>query len=128
MPGDKAHHAIGVAAQDRCPAAVHRIHDGVQCRCINILERLGAIQPIGEAIQRRLLIGAPAHHPFGPFALGDVARNLRGADDRAVFVPYRRNGQRNVDDAAVLAAPDSLKVLDALAAPDTLQDSRFFIF
>ena len=43
---------------------MHRVHDGVQCRCINILERLGAIQPIGEAIQRRLFVGAPGHHRF----------------------------------------------------------------
>ena len=38
--------------------------------------------------------------------LGDVARDLRGADDLAALVPDRRDGQRDRQPRAVLALPN----------------------
>ena len=55
---------------------------------------------------------------FRFFLLGDVAGDFRGADDAAFRVPYRGNGQRYVDEAAVLATPNGLEMIDRLSAPD----------
>src|SRR6202051_3746032 len=59
---------------------------------------------------------------FGPLARGDVAGDLRGADDSTVRVLDRRDAQRNRKPAAVLALTDRLIVIEALAAPDALED------
>src|SRR5579862_5169858 len=64
---------------------------------------------------------------FAALLLGDVARDLRSADDAAGIVDDRRHSQRNCDHAAVLAPAYSLEVLDALAAADTAQDARLFV-
>ena len=61
------------------------------------------------------------------FQLGDVARNLGRADNRPARVPDRRNGQRNVDQAPVLALAHGLEVVDSLAAMDLLEDRRLFV-
>src|SRR6516165_3399681 len=125
---DKAHDAIGVAAQNRNALAMHRIHDRIQGRFIDVLDGLSAIKAIGEAIQRHLLVGASRDNRLSALARCDVAGDFRGADDSATFVAHRGNGERYVDQTAVLAAPNGLVVLNALAAPDTLQDLRFFAF
>src|SRR5580704_17676125 len=57
---------------------------------------------------------------FGPLARGDVAGDLRGADDGTVRVLDRRDAERNRNPAAVLALPDRLIVIEAVAAPDAL--------
>src|SRR5580700_318796 len=64
---------------------------------------------------------------FGLFARGDVAGNLRGADDGAVRVPDRRDAERNRNAAAVFALPDGLVVIEAVAAPDALDDPRLLV-
>src|SRR6516225_8821289 len=104
---------------------MHRVHDRVERRLINVFERLRAIEAVGEAIERRLLVGAPAHDRFRALARSHVAGDFRGADDRAVLVPHRRHGERNVNQPAVLAAPDGLVVLDAPAGRDAFQEPRF---
>ena len=60
---------------------------------------------------------------LGPLAVGDVAGDLRGPDDRAVGVADRRDGERDVDDAPVLGDALGLEVLDPLAPADALQDA-----
>src|SRR5438874_624439 len=57
--------------------------------------------------------------------LGDVARDLRGADDPAAGILERRDGRGNIDTRSVRADPDGLEVIDTLAAPDARQDFRF---
>src|SRR3546814_9000533 len=47
--------------------------------------------------------------------LGDVAGDLRGADDRPVGRPDWRDRQRDRDQAAVLALAQGLEVVHALA-------------
>jgi hypothetical protein len=42
---------------------------------------------------------------IGPLALGDVAGDFRGAHDPATRIGNGRNGERDVQQGAVLAAP-----------------------
>src|SRR5262245_52918723 len=66
--------------------------------------------------------------PLGrPLASGDVAGDLRRADDSAVGVLQRRYGEGDIDRIAVLVPAYGLVVIDVLAAPDTRQDFRFLI-
>ena len=51
-------------------------------------------------------------------ARADVARDLRGTDDPAAAVAYRGDGERDLDQAAVLAAASRLQVVDPLAAAE----------
>src|SRR6185437_881249 len=62
-----------------------------------------------------------------PLTFGDVSGDLRGADDLAAGIPYRRNRQRHVDKRAIFAAADGFVMIDAFAKPDALQYSRLFI-
>ncbi len=64
---------------------------------------------------------------LGALAVRDVACDLGGADDLAFHVADRRNGQRDVHIAAVLALAHRLVVVDAVAAPDALQDAGLLV-
>src|SRR5271165_5071413 len=64
---------------------------------------------------------------FRPFALGDVTGNFGRADDIAAKVSDRRNRQRNIDRASVLALSDRLIVVDPLTTPDAFENSGFFV-
>src|SRR3546814_11320860 len=59
--------------------------------------------------------------------VGDVAGDLRRADDGAVRRPDRRHRQRDVDQAAVLALANRVVVVDGLAAADAGADYVFFV-
>ena len=63
---------------------------------------------------------------LAPLALSYVASDFRCADDFALSVSDRRNGQGNVNHFPMLALPNGFIVFDALAAPNSLQD-RFFL-
>ena len=54
---------------------------------------------------------------FDLLLLGDVAGDLGGADDPALLVVDRRNGQCHFDEAPVFALADRLVVRDALSPP-----------
>ena len=83
----------------------HRLDDGVAIEACgddgpDLVQRLG---------DQRVLF-----EQFDPFGLripqrADVARRLRRADDAAGAVANRRDGQRNLDEAAVFAAPDGFE-------------------
>src|SRR5204863_4119141 len=73
---------------------------------------LGAVMQLaGEQIPARLRL----------LALGDVARDLRGADNPARRVPDGRHGERDVEQAAILAAANGLVMVDALTAPNAVE-------
>ena len=73
---------------------------------------LGAVMQLArEQIPARL----------GLLALGDVARDLRCADDPARSVPDGRHGERDVEPAAILVAANGLVMVDALTAPDAVE-------
>ena len=61
---------------------------------------------------------------LGPLLGGDVPADLRGPDDLALGVADGRDGERDVDDGAVLPPPPRLVVVHLLAAADPLQDPR----
>ena len=50
--------------------------------------------------------------------LRDIRRDLRCSDDFALRVFDRRDGQRNENQAAILALPYSLELVDPLPLPD----------
>jgi hypothetical protein len=60
-------------------------------------------------------------------ALGDVPRDFRGADDFSGAGAHRGDGQRNINQAAVLASSHRFVVIDALTAHDPGDDIGFFI-
>src|SRR5271166_4308243 len=64
---------------------------------------------------------------FRPFALGNVAGNFGRADDISAEVSDWRNGQRNIDQASVLALSDRLVMVDPLTAADAFEDSWFLV-
>src|SRR5258708_24205789 len=55
-----------------------------------------------------------------PALFRDVARDFRRADDAATRRPDRRDGQRNVDQMAVLVLPRSEEHTSELQSPDHL--------
>lgn len=59
--------------------------------------------------------------------LSDIAGDLRGADNLAVVVPERRDGQRYVHDRSVLAPACRLEVIYALAPLQTFKNLLLFI-
>jgi hypothetical protein len=126
-PGDEPHLVGLVEAQDRGAAAMQRGEDGIERRVVDVRQAGGAVKLVGELIERRLLVGAPRQHGFAAFTRGDVAGDLRRADDDAAGVFDRRNAQRHVDAAAVLALPDGLVVVETFAAPDAGKDFRFLV-
>ena len=85
-------------------------------------------QLVGEHGQELVLAAvAVAQRLLERLALADVAGDRGGADDAAVLVADRRDGQRHVDDAA--AAGDALRLerLDPLASPDALEDLELLV-
>ena len=58
-------------------------------------------------------------------AFGDVARDLRRADDRPRRGPDRGDAERDLDRAAVLAQPHGFVLLDAFAPADPAQMSCY---
>src|SRR6185437_2856171 len=59
--------------------------------------------------------------------LCDISCNLRCSDDPSFGILYGRNGQRDSDEVAVLAFPNSLKMIDPLPSPDASQNLAFFV-
>ena len=76
------------------------------------------LHPMAHFSQQQLLSFAR------PLELGYVAGDFGRADNLPARVPDWRNGERNVDLAAVLALPDSLKVMNSFAAINLLGGSR----
>src|SRR5215468_11660388 len=55
----------------------------------------------------------------------DIACDFRGGDDRSIGGADRRYGQRDGNTAAILGDADGVEVIDALAAPQLVQDLQF---
>ena len=120
-------------------------------RCIGFVGELAHVvapvrhhagQVLGERLQKILaraqLFGAldhfffelgAAHVEFGLELLAprDLARDLRGAHHAARAVADRRDRGRHHHQVAILVAPRGLQVLDALAAPDALEQRTLFV-
>ena len=126
-PGDKAHRLRIIEQQDGGARAAERLGDRIEGGFVDIVHRRRAMQPLREIVERGLLGHVPDQSSLGALAVGDVAGDLRSADDPAVAIPDGRDRQGYVDQAAVLVLTYGLVVLDALAGADALQDSRLFI-
>ena len=96
----------GRVAQDACEQVIEIVRNAAR-------ERADALELLRPE-QARL-------HPL-PFA--DVSRDHRATHHSARCIPHGRNGQRDVESAAVLPRVDSLEALDALPAPEALHDCR----
>jgi hypothetical protein len=59
-------------------------------------------------------------------ALRDIACDLRGSDDRSIGGPDWRYRERDGDAPAVLGDANGVEVIDALAAPQLIQDLLLF--
>ena len=64
---------------------------------------------------------------LAPLLLRNVAGDFRRADDRSCLVGHRRNGQRNINQASVLATPLGFEMIDRLAAADTIENAYFLV-
>src|SRR6188472_2566377 len=62
-----------------------------------------------------------------PPAFSDVTSNFRCAYDFALAISNGRHSKRNVNEATMFAPPNGFKVLNALPAPDTLQNCCFLV-
>ena len=89
-----------------------------------MLYRLGTKQPVGELLERFLLVDPPRQQFLGAFALRDVTGNLGRTDDGAAGIHDRRDAQRGRDGLAVLGYAYCFVVLDLLTAADALEYLR----
>src|SRR6266545_3974240 len=60
-------------------------------------------------------------------ALGNVARDLRCADDRPALVPDWGDAERDVNERDVLPAPNGLEMIDGLARANARKDLVFLV-
>src|SRR5437762_14174625 len=94
--------------------------DCFQNWCGPLSQRPGTSEQVGNGV----LGGAS---PIGANALGNVTRNVRRADNIPALIIDGRNGQRNVERAAVLSAVYRLVTNNALAPADPFHDSQLFV-
>src|SRR5439155_26145389 len=108
---------VGVDEQDGEP--VIRIPPPARLGLRHALDQVSAVRQVGQrVVQRRV-----QQLLLDTLALGDIVGDRRGADDLAVRVEDRRDGERDLDVRAVLAHPGRLFALAALAAPHALEDA-----
>src|SRR5262245_7371657 len=111
---------LGVHAPERTHVPSQTLADSPQYSRSGLLDR-GRFR---QGLRNRVL---HAEAFLCALALGDVAGDLGGADDPAGRVPERRHGQRDIEQAAILAHPHRLVGFDALAAPGALENPQLFV-
>src|SRR5437764_4259808 len=96
----------------------------LQQRCVSALEFSGALPhaSVELLIRRCKLIARLTQGRFRLLLGGDVARNLRRADEAAVAVFDRRDGERDVEQRSIPAAADRFEVIDPFAGTYPPQD------
>ena len=62
-----------------------------------------------------------------PLAPGNVTRNFGHPDDLTFGIPHWRRGERNLDQATVLALASGFIMVNALPAADAFENCRFLI-
>ncbi len=106
---------VEIDEQDRNALALAR---SVLQDLLELLGEVAAVRHPGQVVE----IGLQPHQLLIAESVGDVASDLRGADDDAVRVEYRRNVDRQVDQPTVLASPDGFELLDPFPCSDARQD------
>src|SRR5258708_38883306 len=101
-----------IAEQDRGTAAPQCADDCIESWSVNMIQRLRALEPIGELIERRLLANARREGVLDATALGEIMQNTQRIEEPAVGIANARRGYRRPHIGAVLPA-DAL--LDGVA-------------
>jgi hypothetical protein len=112
------HFGEGVASQ----LLGGRVHVGAVLARVQHQESNGRVLEDGFELRPRL-----AQLRLGALAGGDVARDFRRADDAPLGVPQGRDGERDVEERAVLPSPHRLVVIHTFAAPDLRKDARLLV-
>jgi hypothetical protein len=69
---DEPHHTGMVEQQDGSALASQNPEDRIQSRLVDVLGRFGLLQPLGELIERGLLLQPASKRCFRPLAVRDV--------------------------------------------------------
>src|SRR5260370_26249773 len=93
-----------IAQQDRGAAALQCGDDRIQSRFVNIIQRLCALEPVGELIERRLLTNARREGVLDAAALGEIMQNTQRIEEPAVGIANARRGYRHPHIGAVFPA------------------------
>jgi hypothetical protein len=72
--------------------------------------------------QQPLFLFAPQQLLFGRLTQGDVAGHGGGADDQAVAIVHRRDGEADIAALAAPRDPHGVMVIEAAAALDSIED------
>ena len=115
-PGERMHPA-GEALDE----ILRPRRSGKRLGCDRLHHRHGVAHPVIELVDQEPLLD------LEPLALGDVARDLGGADDRPELVAQWRHGERDIDHAPVLGHPDGLVMVDHLAPAQPRQDLALLV-
>ena len=89
-----------IAEQDRGTAAPQCADDCIESWSVNIIQRLRALEPIGELIERRLLANARREGVLDATALGEIMQNTQRIEEPAVGIANARRGYRQIGRAS----------------------------
>ena len=105
---------------------MQRPQNGVERGVVHDLRRLGAVQSVGEFVERGLLVRARRQRRFGAlafllgaFAVGNIKDRRDPSDHLAVLIPFRRIDHVHEPRADALVVNLSF-ALDTLAVEDSL--------
>ena len=121
-PCDEPHDAGGIEQQNRRPIAAERIADRVERGRIDGVEGFCRMQPLGKLKEARQFTHALGEGRLKLLPLRDLATDGRRADDAPLGVGDRRDGQLDVDEAAVLPNSHGLVLPVPRALPDGSHD------
>ena len=100
----------------------HRLHDSVLVQ----IRRDDGTDPVERFRDGGALMEQPRAFQLRLPDRGDVADDLRGADDGSRCIPDGRDRQGDIEPPAILRDANSLEMIDALAAPQLCENLVFF--
>ncbi len=104
---------------------LHEVGDHAQGLAEVVGDDVGELLQLG--VDTLQIDGLTNEFGLGLLALSDVAGDLRRADDRAVRIPERRNGEGYVQQTPILGPAHGLEVVHMLALPQALQNHALFV-
>src|SRR5258708_13817426 len=93
-----------IADEDRGAAALQCADDCIESWFVNIVQRLRALEPIGELIERRLLTNARREGVRDAEVLREIMQNTQRIEEPAVGIANARRGYRRPHIGAVFPA------------------------
>src|SRR5260370_2352201 len=113
-----------IAEEDRGAAALQCADDCIQSWFVNISQRLRALEPIGELIERRLLTNARREGVRDAEVLREIMQNTQRIEEPAVGIANTRRGYRRPHIGAVFPADALLDGVTIELACDLLPKLR----